>query len=408
MLLIVAVLTQVATYVVRPTATYRAIELGVPAVWLGALAASFAVMPLELGVPAVWLGALAASFAVMPLGLALPSGALADRLGERRIGIAGGVFLTLTSLCFLLFGHSVGALIIASMLLGTGHLLCVISQQALVANTSQQGQFDADFGRYTFAASLGQAIGPGLIIAFGGGRQIPDTGAHLRRVSDHLHRADHPLVGLGQRRSSNRATRAKVAGSMRTLFRLPGLTRALITSCVILAAVDISLVYLPALGAEHQLSASLIGLLLALPAGASMMSRLFLGRLSELIGQRQLLVTATLIAAISTALIPAPMPIALIAVAVILMGLGLGVGQPVTMAWLAEASPSGLRGRSMSLRLVGNRTGQLVIPSAVGLVAVGLGSAGVLWVTAAALAAVAVSARRITQNPFNPPPPQPA
>jgi hypothetical protein len=62
----------------------------------------------------------------------------------------------------------------------------------------------------------------------------------------------------------------------------------------------------------------------------------------------------------------------------------------------------------MSLRFVGNRTGQLLVPSAVGVVAVGLGSAGVLWVTAAALAVVAVSARRITQNPLNPPPPQPA
>ena len=160
------------------------------------------------------------------------------------------------------------------MLLGTGYLLCVISQQALVANTSQQGQFDAGFDRYTFAASLGQAIGPGLIIAFGGGQQIPDTGAIFAASVIICIVLTILSFGLGQRRSSNRATRAKVVGSMRTLFRLPGLTRALITSCVILAAVDISLVYLPALGAEHQLSASLIGLLLALRGGASMMSRL--------------------------------------------------------------------------------------------------------------------------------------
>jgi hypothetical protein len=59
----------------------------------------------------------------------------------------------------------------------------------------------------------------------------------------------------------------------------------------------------------------------------------------------------------------------------------------------------------MSLRLVGNRTGQLLIPSAVGLVAAGLGSAGVLWVTAGALGAVAYAARRITSNTI--PPPQP-
>jgi MFS family permease len=176
------------------------------------------------------------------------------------------------------------------------------------------------------------------------------------------------------------------------------LPRALLTSCVILAAVDLTLVYLPALGAEHGLTSRTVGLLLALRAASSMVSRLLLGRLSAMAGRRRLLVISTLVAAGSTALVPIPMPLPLVAVAVILMGLGLGVGQPVTMAWLAEASPPGLRGRSMSLRLVGNRTGQLLIPSAIGAVAVGLGSAGVLWVTAAALAAVAAGARRITET----------
>ena len=97
------------------------------------------------------------------------------------------------------------------------------------------------------------------------------------------------------------------------------------------------------------------------------------------------------------------MPIALLAVVMIVMGLGLGVGQPVTMAWLAEASPPGMRGRSMSLRLIGNRAGQLLIPSAVGLVAAGLGAAGVLWCSAAALASVSFAARRINQNPTESP-----
>jgi MFS family permease len=160
-----------------------------------------------------------------------------------------------------------------------------------------------------------------------------------------------------------------------------------------------TLVYLPALGAEQGLTARLIGLLLALRAAASMVSRLFLGRLSASVGRRRLLVVSTFAAALSTAMVPFPMPIALLVVVVAVMGFALGVGQPITMAWLAESSPPGMRGRSMSLRLVGNRAGQLLIPSAVGLVAAGLGSAGVLWCSAAALASVAFAARRINQNP---------
>jgi MFS family permease len=88
-----------------------------------------------------------------------------------------------------------------------------------------------------------------------------------------------------------------------------------------------------------------------------------------------------------------PLPPWATAVVVVLLGLGLGVGQPLTMSWLAETAPAGLRGRAMSLRLTGNRLGQVVLPSAVGLVAAGAGAAGVLGATAGTLAAAAVAAR---------------
>ena len=80
-------------------------------------------------------------------------------------------------------------------------------------------------------------------------------------------------------------------------------------------------------------------------------------------------------------------------VVVVLLGLGLGVGQPLTMSWLALSAPPGLRGRAMSLRLTGNRLGQVLIPSAVGAVAAGVGAAGVLWATAAGLAVATTAAR---------------
>jgi MFS family permease len=378
----VSALTQVVSYVLRPTATYRAIELQVPSAWLGVLAATFA---------------------IVPLALALPSGAVTDRLGERRVAIAGGVVLVLSAVCFNTQGDSVAGLIAGSVLLGTGQLFCVVSQQALVANTSTTGRFDAAFGRYTFATSLGQAVGPGLIIVFGGRAAIPDTAA-IFGVSTLVCVAVTVLsFGFASGPAPTKLTSSSEP-SVWALFRLPGLPRALLTSCVILAAVDISLVYLPALGAERGLSARVVGLLLSLRAAASMVSRLFLGRLSAGVGRRRLLVSSTVLAAAGTALVPVPMPLPLLAAVIVAMGFGLGVGQPVTMAWLAESSPPGMRGRSMSLRLVGNRTGQLVLPSAVGLVAAGLGSAGVLWVTAAALGAVALIARRITQPPATAPP----
>ncbi|MFD7660657.1 GntR family transcriptional regulator [Actinosynnema sp. NPDC059797] len=112
------------------------------------------------------------------------------------------------------------------------------------------------------------------------------------------------------------------------------------------------------LGTAH-LCAGLVSALLALRAASSMVSRLLLGRLGAAPGRKRLLVGSVVPAA-------------------------LGVGQPLTMSWPAEPAPPGARGRAMSLRLTGNRAGQVVIPAAVGAAAAGLGAAGVLGVTAVA------------------------
>jgi MFS family permease len=376
LLLVHSVLTQVITFVLRPAVTYRALELHVPGAWLGALAAAFAVVPLLLAVPA---------------------GSATDRFGERTVMLAGSAPLVGSGVVLLLAGGSPVGLVVGIAVLGTGHLLSVVGEQSAVANSATEGRFDAAFGYYTFAASLGQAIGPGLIIVLGGRATIPDTGGLF--VAAVGMGAALLLCSAGIRVPTPPASgRAGQGGSLRGLVRLPGLLRALVISSVVLAAVDITLVYLPALGADRGLAAGFVGLLLTLRAVASMTTRLFLGRLVARLGRRRLMIAAVALSAVATAAAGLPLPPVLLAVVVVLMGLGLGVGQPLTMAWLAAAAPPGLRGRAMSLRLTGNRLGQVVIPSTVGALAAGVGSAGVLWATAAALALVATAARRIATD----------
>jgi MFS family permease len=173
----------------------------------------------------------------------------------------------------------------------------------------------------------------------------------------------------------------------------------------VLAAVDITLVYLPALGAERGIASGAVGVLLALRGAASMTSRLFLGRLSRRLGRRHLLVGSIAVSALGLAVAVVPMPLWALAAVMVAVGFGLGAGQPLTMSWLAESTPAGLRGRAMSLRLTGNRVGQVVVPSIAGLLAAGTGAGGVLALTAAGLAATAVAARRL--NTDTPPPPIP-
>jgi MFS family permease len=375
---------QVVTFVLRPTTTYRA---------------------LELGIPAAWLGVLSASFAIAPLMLAVPSGQAVDRFGERRVMLVGGLVLCLAAAVFVLLGGGVPGLVAGSVLLGIGHLCSVVGQQALVANATPPGRHDTAFGYYTFATSLGQALGPGVILLFGGTRTIPHTGAIFASALALAALVLGVAVLLRPSRGTSGGRTGAEHGGMRGLMRRPGLLRALTVSCVVLAAVDITLIYLPALGAERGIASGAVGVLLVLRGAASMTSRLFLGRLSRRLGRRHLLVGSVAVSALGLAVTVVPMPLWALAAVVVAVGFGLGAGQPLTMSWLAESTPPGLRGRAMSLRLTGNRVGQVVVPSIAGLLAAGAGAGGVLALTAAALAAAGLAARRLNTDP--PPPPIP-
>ena len=362
-------LIQAVTFLVRPAATYRALELDVP---------GFA------------LGLLAASYAVFPLLLAVPTGGLVDRLGERRLMAIGSGVVLACSAFLLLWGSSIVALVIGTAFLGAGQLACVVGQQAVVANNAASSRMDSAFGYLTFAASLGQALGPLAISLVGGASIRPDTQAIF------LLSACMSLVlfvatfGVSAKVSGGKSKAAVGAadggdGAV-SLLRTPGVARALATSATVLAVVDLTMVYLPALGSERGLTAATVGLMLTTRAVFSMVSRLVLGQMSRKLGRMRLLVSSLALSTLALSAAAVPMPVWLLFVVMAVLGLGLGIGQPLTMSWLSAQAPAGQRGRALALRLAGNRVGQVVLPSSIGVVAAGLGAGGVFLASAVVVA----------------------
>ncbi|MET1085524.1 MAG: MFS transporter [Arthrobacter sp.] len=363
-LLLHSALIQAVTFLVRPAATYRALELDVP---------GFA------------LGLLAASYAVFPLLLAVPTGGLVDKLGERRLMAMGSGVVLASSAFLLLWGSSIAMLVIGTALLGAGQLACVVGQQAVVANNAAAARMDSAFGYLTFAASLGQALGPLAISLVGGASIQPDTQAiFLLSVCMSLALFITTFVVRAQvsggRRKAVTAEGGK--GNAVSLLKAPGVARALATSATVLAVVDLTMVYLPALGTERGLTAATVGAMLTVRAVFSMVSRLLLGSVSRKIGRMRLLVLSLALSTIALAVTAIPMPAWLLFVVMAVLGLGLGIGQPLTMSWLSSQAPPGQRGRALALRLAGNRVGQVILPSAIGGVAAGLGTAGVFLASA--------------------------
>jgi MFS family permease len=375
-LLLHSALIQAVTFLVRPAATYRAIELDVP---------GFA------------LGLVAASYAVFPLLLAVPTGGLVDRLGERRLMGIGSAVVLACSVFLFLWGSSIAALIIGTALLGAGQLACVVGQQAVVANNAASSRMDSAFGYLTFAASLGQALGPLAISLVGGASVRPDTQAIFLLAVCMSLVLFATTFGVSAKVSGGRRATAPngSAGGAVSLLKTPGVARALATSATVLAVVDLTMVYLPALGSERGLSASTVGALLTVRAVFSMVSRLLLGRVSRRIGRMRLLVVSLALSTAALAAAAVPMPVWLLFVVMAVLGLGLGIGQPLTMSWLSSQAPEGQRGRALALRLAGNRVGQVVLPSAIGVVAAGLGAAGVFLASAVVVAGTVVLLRGV-------------
>ena len=371
------VVLQILTFALRPSLAYALLDLS--------------------DTPAL-LGIVSASFAVPALLLALPAGRLVDRLGERPALVAGGIVLIASPAIMLLGPPSVASVIASTFLLGCGHLLSVVGEQSIVANRTPGARLDAAFGYYTFAASIGQAIGPLLLAIPGSDPSSPPlhfiystclaSAALLTLLACFLPSTHIEHVG-------ERPTMLRSAGS---LLKRADVLRALTASSIALASVDITLVYWPALGQERGLSVAAVSAMLFARSIATMSSRVLLAPLARLIGRRTLMITSIGVSGMAMVAVAIPLPLWALILAAVVFGFSIGVCQPITMSWLAELATPGQRGMTMSLRLAGNRIGQSVIPAVVGTNAVATGVGGVLVGTAVSLGFAAWSSAAVTDS----------
>ncbi|MFE9244617.1 MFS transporter [Nocardiopsis sp. NPDC006938] len=372
------VLTHTALNLVRPLISYRTIAVGGDAVEIGLVTAAYALLPL---VVAVSLG----------------------RFTDRAPRIAwlaglGSVVLAAGSLLLAASGGLVG-LALASTVVGVGHLLCMVAAQALIARYSRLEHLDRDFGWFTAAASLGQLAGPlvsGALLADASGAELLSaTSTALLLAGAVAALGVLPLIPLARLRPLRRTAEERAAPPVptRDLLRRPGMPSALFTSLALLTAVDILTAYLPLIAESRGLSPMLVGVLLSLRAGASLLSRLTLPWMRRRWSRRVLVTTSTSVAAAALVLVALPAGgFATLAAVLLVGGFLLGLGQPLTMAQVTTLAPDGARGAALALRIWGNRLGQVAVPAAAAGVAGAVGAPGALLFSAAILLAAAVTA----------------
>lgn len=347
---------------------------------------------IELGASPFLLALLAASFAVPTIAAALPAGRLSDRVGGSIVAFAGLLVASVGTTAIVILPPEIGVLVAGTLVVGLGHLLVMVGQQTFVAHASRDGSVDSGFGTLAAAASIGQLIGPPAVTLAStlGSPLAPNTTVGLA-VCICFTALAFPMIAVLRRGDvqRRRATEPSPRTPLTQVLRAPELWRALAVSGAVLVTVDLLYTFVPLWAVSRDISAVTVGLLLALRAFVSVISRFGLGGLVARFGRRLLILFATVCGVLSLAALPFVDAWGAIPVMVAL-GVALGIPQPLTMAWTTAITPASAHGAALGLRLTANRIAQVAIPLAVGGLAGPLGITAIFWANAAVLAAGAV------------------
>jgi predicted MFS family arabinose efflux permease len=377
------VFTHIVIAVVRVSTSYRSVEL-------------------ELNV--VWVGAISAAFAILPVFVALKVGRFIDRGYDAHAAWIGGTMMLVASICLWLWPISAWHLLFFTILLGTGHMFLMAAQQMLTLRSSSPAKRESAFGYFMVAISIGQGLGPLIIGLVGRGTTVPPTnelfvigvGAAALCLAFALMLKPRPRAGL--------RTEDGPLMPVMTLLKVPGLFPVLMASVVTVTAGDLLIIYLPLLGAERHIDASHIGFLLMAKSVAALVARACYARLIYAVGRGPLTLGSSLFAAGAFALLVVP-SLPVMYLAAIAIGLGLGIASTLTLSGVAEYSPPQARGTAMTLRITGNRIGLVLMPFVAGVVAAGTGVLGIFMLNALTLTAIAVALQRGARPSGGLPPP---
>ena len=341
---------------------------------------------LALGGDAVAVGLITAAFAVLPLVVALQIGRAVDR-GRGVLVVRLGLGLTVVAVLAAALSPSLVVLVVASAALGLGQMLHTVACQSLIPLWSPPGTVDNRFGRLTLGVSVGQLLGFPLAGGVATITNPGDTGAPVATTPALLVMAGVAAVAVPlafcfapvRRSRVSRAEAAEAQQSTLAILGMRGMKPAIYSSLTVLTGMDLLMAYLPVLGQERGLGIGTVTLLLTARTVTSVVSRAAMPLLLRRLPRRTLLVSATLASGVPMTLLPFTGDVVLLTIAMLVVGFFWGLGQPLTMSWVTLVADRRNRAAALSVRLAGNRIGQVLVPLAAGGLAGLTGGAGAIF-----------------------------
>jgi len=346
---------------------------------------------IELGASQIIIGVMIALYSLLPALLALPAGKLTDRLGVRLPMLLGSAGMIVALLVPWLVG-SMAALYASAALIGAAHMLYNVSVQNLFGTLGGNEDRTRNFSNYALAMALGSFIGP--MIA---GLSID----HFGHARSYLIAAALPLVpvillafgrevGGGPRRK----TEEEQAVISTSLLSNPTLRRTLIAGAVAVTGQDLFQFYMPIYGHSVGLSASAIGVVLAMSGISAFMVRAALPGIVKRWNADRVFSGSLMVSAFAFLMFPMFTSTIALTGAALVFGLGIGAAQPVVLMLIFNRAPAGRSGEALGMRITINQFTHIAVPIVFGSLGSVFGIAPVFLANALILAGAGVLSRR--------------
>jgi len=318
-----------------------------------------------LGASVSQVGLIVGAISYVAAFLLIPLGVLSDRFGRRNLLVGGLIVFTLAPLLYSLASNP-QQLILVRAIHGLAPAAFIPAAITMVVDSAPEAKRGEAIGWYTTLSQLGLMAGPvaggfladhlGFDAAFYGCSAISLLGLvfALTRLGAIVHR---PVT-----------TPDGASSSWRWLVH-PFVIAVLLVFLMVGVGVGTLSGYIPLYGIGFGLTETDAGLIITAMFGSSALLRVPAGRLSDRVDRKLLFIVGLAVSAIAVALFPFFQGLWQFIVIGVIFGIGMGIAMPSSLATVADFSPVGGRGLSMSITVCFFHIGLAVGPTAMGFVA---------------------------------------
>jgi MFS family permease len=177
--------------------------------------------------------------------------------------------------------------------------------------------------------------------------------------------------GALKRPEAKRSTAS--SGSTLALFKDTRIRNTIIKASALSSGLNMMSAYLPVYGHAVGLSASVIGIVVAMNATAAFVSRALLPQMISILKEKKVMALSFTFGAVALLLIPFFENAVALGMLAFLFGLGMGAGQPVVTMLIFQYSPAGRSGEGIGLKITTNHLTNMVSPLVFGGIATAFG-----------------------------------